>query len=202
MILLGSTCTWKIVYAGTKMVNTHQYKASRRHSTQQGGHGPHGGAAQYHKGAARLVSHMPLPRHWSVGEVLQGFSTIDLKLVQHQRLEWSSTWIADVSWQRNQHEKHLQPFTPTHNMWAKLLEEGGGPTCHRRANWCPIHAASAPQWPNHHPPTSSMPPCTLDDLKRPFQVGSMAVSSNGGQGMSRGSLMWRWSSPYSTLGYK
>jgi len=53
MILLGSTCTWKIVYAGAKIVNTHQYKASRRQSTHQGGHGPDGGATQLHLGTVR-----------------------------------------------------------------------------------------------------------------------------------------------------
>ena len=32
---------------------------------------------------------------------------------------------ADMSWQYNQHDKHLQPPKCTHDMWAKLLEERG-----------------------------------------------------------------------------
>ena len=88
MILLGSTCTWKIVHARAKKVNTHQYKASRRQSTHQGGHGPHGGAARLHLGTTR--AHLGVSRRGQPPSTsLIHSNTLPSESIRWWQVDWS-----------------------------------------------------------------------------------------------------------------
>jgi hypothetical protein len=71
-----------------------------------------------------------------------------------------------------------------------------------RAGRCPYHATRRPTFTK---PAQFWISCTLAQVEQcgaSICVGSRSVTTKGGEGWSCGSLMWRWSSPYSTSSYK
>jgi hypothetical protein len=79
--------------------------------------------------------------------------------------------------------------------------EGGGPQqwgasrCPTYAAWCPSVTRSPLLW-------TRARKHTWEQSYALIYGGSRLVWSKGKERMSRRSLMWRWSNPYSTLGYK
>jgi hypothetical protein len=89
----------------------------------QGALGPLGGTTQPHKGTAGCPAcpcHVTDPPQVQQTHS-QALSIVGFMSVQDEGSRRSITRIADMSWQQNQCDKHLQAHTPTHEMWAKLL---------------------------------------------------------------------------------
>jgi hypothetical protein len=123
----------------------------------------------------------------------QAFSTIDSKSVQDQRPKISITWIADSSrhmsvlkwtkWCRT--HTPLQPKRPHTKGGGPTHQSGGGrhPThCARRPTLAEPPRTRSVGFPTCKAHTKLPPPLILWRFK--------LVSSNGGQGTSRGSLTW------------
>jgi hypothetical protein len=160
----------------------------------------------------RMAPHVPpwhCPHHRSMGASPQALPCVDLSwFASMVMMEWSwihGSTVKDLE-PSNQPPNHITSQIFTRAAFTTTFGSQPRPMIERRWNQGPASALPTPPG----APTSlhrlsfrHMQGNTLrSNVVRPFMVVSLVVWSKGKERVSRGSLTWWWSSPYSTLGYK
>jgi hypothetical protein len=149
------------------------------------------------------------PRHQSMGAASQALPSIDLsQFASMVMMKWSwiqGSTVMDLE-PSNRPPNHITGQIFTRATFTTAFGNHQGPTIERR--WNQGLANTLPMPPGaplslHHLSFGHIQGNTLKSyVVHPFMVVSLAVWSKGKEWVSCRSLTWRWSSPYSTLGYK